>query len=47
MDAIQLLIEDHNKVKKLFQDYEPLGEKSHVKKLKTAKKICRELEVHT
>lgn len=47
MDAIQLLKEDHDKVKKLFQDFESSGEKAYVKKQEIADKICEELEVHT
>ncbi len=46
MDAIQLLKEDHEKVKKLFKEYESLGEKALSKKKDIADKILMELEIH-
>lgn len=46
MDAIQLLKEDHEKVKKLFKEYESLGEKALSKKKDVADKILMELEIH-
>lgn len=46
MDAIQLLKEDHEKVKKLFKEYESLGEKALSRKKDTADKILMELEIH-
>lgn len=46
MDAIQLLKEDHEKVKKLFKEYDSLGEKALTKKRDIANKILMELEIH-
>lgn len=46
MDAIQLLKEDHDKVKKLFKEYKPLGEKALAKKQNLANQILFELEIH-
>jgi len=46
-DAIALLKEDHKKVSDLFAQYEKLGDKAKVAKLKLARKICAELKVHT
>lgn len=45
IDAITLLKDDHDKVEKLFKDYEKAsGEK---RKEDLARQICRELTVHT
>ncbi|WP_432380003.1 hemerythrin domain-containing protein [Duganella sp. P38] len=46
-DAIALLIEDHETVKSLFEQYEELGDRAHVSKHKLALQICEELTRHT
>jgi hypothetical protein len=46
-DAIALLKDDHRKVGEMFEQYDKLGEKAHVKKLALARRICKELKVHT
>jgi hemerythrin-like domain-containing protein len=46
-DAIALLKADHKMVSDLFAQYEKLGDKAKVAKLKLARKICAELKVHT
>jgi hemerythrin superfamily protein len=45
-DAITLLIEDHEHVKSLFEQYEELGDRAHVSKQKLALQICTELTKH-
>jgi hemerythrin superfamily protein len=45
-DAIALLIEDHETVKSLFEEYEKLGDRAHVGKKKLAQQICLELTKH-
>lgn len=47
-DAISLLTEDHNKVKKLFKEFEDLkkSKTSKDKKSKLVKEICMELTIH-
>ena len=46
-DAIKLLTEDHNKVKKMFKEFEELSKKSDTKgKEELATQICKELTVH-
>lgn len=46
-DAIALLKADHKKVSEMFEQYDKLGERATVAKLKLARKICAELKVHT
>jgi hemerythrin-like domain-containing protein len=46
-DAIALLKADHKKVADLFAQYEKLGDRAKVQKLKIARKVCAELKVHT
>jgi hemerythrin superfamily protein len=46
-DAIALLIEDHEHVKSLFEQYEELGDRANVSKHKLALQICEELTKHT
>lgn len=46
-DAIDLLIEDHDKVKKLFKEYEKIAKKGDVEaKVEIAQQICEELTIH-
>jgi iron-sulfur cluster repair protein YtfE (RIC family) len=45
-DAIALLIDDHEHVKSLFEQYEGLGERALVTKKKLATQICTELTIH-
>lgn len=45
-DAIALLIEDHKKVKDLFEKFDKLSDRSKVNKKKIADQICLELTVH-
>jgi hemerythrin superfamily protein len=45
-NAIDLLIEDHEHVKALFEQYEGLGERALVGKKKLATEICTELTKH-
>jgi len=46
-DAIDLLIEDHEKVKKLFKEFEKLAKKDDIEgKVEVANKICEELTIH-
>jgi len=46
-DALDLLIEDHENVKSMFEQYEELGERAHVSKHKLALQICDALTRHT
>lgn len=46
-DAIQLLTDDHEHVKSLFEQYEELGDRAYVSKHKLALQICDELTRHT
>ena len=46
MDAIELLTQDHQTVKELFEQYEGLSDRSLVSKRKLALKICEELSKH-
>src|SRR5688500_4111375 len=46
VDPIKMLKDDHQKVKKLFREYESAGEKAYQKKAKLAGQIFQELEVH-
>ncbi|SEK63256.1 hemerythrin domain-containing protein [Nitrosovibrio tenuis] len=46
-DAIKLLTEDHNKVKKMFKEYEKLCKKNDDEgKQELAQQICEELTIH-
>ena len=46
MDAIELLTQDHDNVKALFQQFEEAGEKAYASKKKLARQICLELTRH-
>lgn len=46
VDAVELLIADHENVKALFEQYEKLSDRSPVKKKKIALEICLELTKH-
>lgn len=46
MDAFTLLKQDHDKVKKLFKDYEELGDRAFKAKQDLATTIMSELAVH-
>lgn len=46
-DAIALLKADHAKVGAMFKQYDKLGDRAHAAKLDLARKICKELKVHT
>lgn len=47
-NAVDLLIEDHENVKKLFKEYEKLAKKGDTEgKQEVATHICEELTVHT
>jgi hemerythrin-like domain-containing protein len=45
-DPIDMLKEDHQKVKDLLKQYESAGENAHKKKQSIAEKVFTELEVH-
>jgi hemerythrin superfamily protein len=45
-DAISLLIEEHEQVKALFEQYEELGDRANVSKHKLALQICEALTQH-
>jgi hemerythrin superfamily protein len=45
-DAIELLTEDHEHVKSMFEQYDGLGERAHATKQKLAIQICTELTRH-
>lgn len=47
VDAISLLIQDHKDVKKLFEEYKGLRDRSKFKKKEIADDICQALTVHT
>lgn len=47
MDAITMLTEDHDRVKKLFDDYEKTGDRAFVTRRRLIDQISEELSVHT
>jgi hemerythrin-like domain-containing protein len=47
MNAVKLLKDDHQKVKKLFREFESQGDKAHQGKQKIVNQACHELEVHS
>ena len=46
MDAITLLREDHDRVRKLFKDFEEAGDNANAEKQRIADEIIEELTVH-
>ena len=46
VDAIELLKEDHEHVKSMFEQYDGLGDRAHATKKKLATEICTELTKH-
>ncbi|MDQ6620786.1 MAG: hemerythrin domain-containing protein [Pseudomonadota bacterium] len=46
-DAITLLIQDHDEVKKMFKEYERLGDSAQASKQELAEQICEALTIHT
>jgi hemerythrin superfamily protein len=46
-NAVEILKDDHEKVKALFQQYEEAGDRAHRKKQGIAEEVFAELEVHT
>jgi hemerythrin superfamily protein len=46
IDAIELLTQDHENVKSMFEQYEELGDRAQVAKKKLATQICLELTRH-
>ena len=46
IDAIELLTEDHENVKAMFEQYEGLGDRAMASKKKLATQICTELTKH-
>jgi hemerythrin-like domain-containing protein len=47
MDAIEMLISDHEKVKELFHQYEEAGDRAYQKKKRIAEEVFTEIEVHS
>jgi hemerythrin-like domain-containing protein len=47
MNAVELLKDDHDKVKELFREYEAAGERAFKRKKGIAENVFSELEVHT
>src|SRR6478672_28503 len=46
-DALVLLKEDHQEVKKVFREFRGAGENAHVRKGELVTKIIEELTIHT
>jgi len=46
MNAVQMLLADHKKVKGLFRQFEGAGERAHQKKQQIGDQIIQELDVH-
>lgn len=46
VDALELLKEDHEHVKSMFEQYDGLSDRAHVTKKKLATEICTELTKH-
>jgi hemerythrin-like domain-containing protein len=46
-NAVEMLKDDHEKVKALFRQYEAAGHRAHQKKQSIAEEVVAELDVHT
>ena len=47
MDAIKVLIQDHEEIKQYFREFEQAGERAYKKKHSIAEKVIEELHAHT
>jgi hemerythrin-like domain-containing protein len=47
MDAIEMLIADHEKVKELFRKYEATGDRAYQQKKRIAEEVFAEITVHS
>jgi hypothetical protein len=47
VNAIKMLKDDHQKVKKLFREFEAAGDRAYRKKQQIAERVFHELEVHS
>lgn len=47
LDAAEMLLADHKRVKDLFRQYSEAGERAYKSKQRLAEQIFRELEIHT
>jgi hemerythrin-like domain-containing protein len=46
MNAIELLKQDHRRVRELFADHEKVGENAHAEKRAIGDRVCKELDIH-
>ena len=46
-DPIEMLTNDHDKVKQLFREYESAGKQAHIRKQEIADEVFTELEIHS
>ena len=47
MNAVKMLKADHDRVQKLFKEFEAAGERAYEKKRGIAEEVFTELEIHT
>jgi hypothetical protein len=47
MNALQVLKQDHDKVRKLFAEYDAAGDGAPVRKQEIAEQVFRELQIHS